>query len=54
LEFANAFDWDSDLKLWEEEQRNPETANPIKVLFGQLVHCAGLTINFNGAVNFKA
>jgi hypothetical protein len=54
LEFAKSYDWDSDLKLWEEEQRKSESVNPIREIFGQLVNCPGMTINFNGPVNFKA
>jgi hypothetical protein len=54
VEFAKTFDWDSDLKLWEEEQRKSESVNPIRAIFGQLVNCPGITINFNGPVNFRA
>ena len=52
LEFVKNFDWDGDLKIWEEQKS--KSFNPISALFGQVVNCPGLTINFHGPVNYKA
>jgi hypothetical protein len=51
--FAKSFDWESDLKLWQDKRRKSDPANPITAFLGQLINCTGLTINFHGAVNFK-
>jgi hypothetical protein len=46
------FDWEGDLKEWE--MGKSVQVSPISALFGKLVNCPGLTINWSGNVNFKS
>jgi hypothetical protein len=41
IEFANNFDWDGDMKLWQQTKSKPAVSSPISAIFGQLVNCLG-------------
>jgi hypothetical protein len=45
------FDWEGDLKKWE--MGKPVQVSPIIALFGKLIKCPGLTINWSGNVNLR-
>jgi hypothetical protein len=51
-EWMGDFDWDADLKDWE--MGKSVTVNPIQAVFGNLVNCSGLTINWSGNFNFRS
>jgi hypothetical protein len=51
LDFVNVYDWESDMKLWEEQKSKSCVVNPITSMFGQITNCPGLSIIFNGPVN---
>jgi hypothetical protein len=51
LEFVRSFDWEGD--LMEYKASKSVNINPISALFGQLINCNGMTINFNGPVHYK-
>jgi hypothetical protein len=46
------FDWEGDLQEWQMGKL--VQVNPISALFGKLINCPGLTINWSGNVNFKS
>jgi hypothetical protein len=52
VDFASSFNWNTDVRLYEEEKSKSPSGFSITAIFEQIQNCPNFTINFHGPVNF--